>query len=635
MLRRFTLCLVLLFLAPLAALAARDKAADILILSSHTESSEWEQRMLLPVNELIKDHPDLDVEIVHFQLLSHPNVEVLEQARDSVLASYPIRPRMVVLLGGSCFNFVLDVQKRWKGIPILLVGEQDYYCDIEYTLHGPGNPLARRYSITNLKKREYNLTLISAPALIRRTVEMILEVQPGLQKIIFVAGENYLCKERQWRLEQHLRDRHPELAYQAILSSHTTTDQLIATLEKEDPQHTAVIYGSWLVREGYLENVSTRHNTVSLIERIVPVYTLFGCDLDKHPYVTGFYSYSQEEYERTVSQRIVDILDHDIAPADMPFVHLEAGIPTLNYRAMEHFGLDTALIPSDAQVVGAPLTLWQTYKRQIMLGAFLLLITLGLFVIFVMARSLRSMRKARNLAQNASNIKTAFIQNMSHEFRTPMNSIVGFAQLLCLPDGYVSQEEKAEYLSYITNNAHLLSVMVDDMLSIADMEGGQNSIHKAPTNLNEMARQAIKSAEFRKPEGVAIIRQPGLDEDARYLTDGMRVQQILINFLTNACKHTTEGEIVIGSSLVENPGYITFYVADTGTGVPIDQAESIFDRFVKLDTSKQGAGLGLSICRMIATNLGGKIWLDTSYTDGARFVLIIPREEVKSSPVSE
>ena len=357
--------------------------------------------------------------------------------------------------------------------------------------------------------------------------------------------------------------------------------------------------------------------------------------MDKHPYVTGFYSYSQEEYERTVSQRIVDILDHDIAPADMPFVHLEAGIPTLNYRAMEHFGLDTALIPSDAQVVGAPLTLWQTYKRQIMLGAFLLLITLGLFVIFVMARSLRSMRKARNLAQNASNIKTAFIQNMSHEFRTPMNSIVGFAQLLCLPDGYVSQEEKAEYLSYITNNAHLLSVMVDDMLSIADMEGGQNSIHKAPTNLNEMARQAIKSAEFRKPEGVAIIRQPGLDEDARYLTDGMRVQQILINFLTNACKHTTEGEIVIGSSLVENPGYITFYVADTGTGVPIDQAESIFDRFVKLDTSKQGAGLGLSICRMIATNLGGKIWLDTSYTDGARFVLIIPREEVKSSPVSE
>ena len=72
--------------------------------------------------------------------------------------------------------------------------------------------------------------------------------------------------------------------------------------------------------------------------------------------------------------------------------------------------------------------------------------------------------------------------------------------------------------------------------------------------------------------------------------------------------------------------HITFYVEDTGPGVPLDKAESIFDRFVKLDNSKQGAGLGLSICRLIATNLGGKIWLDTSYNDGARFVLAIPKE---------
>ena len=84
---------------------------------------------------------------------------------------------------------------------------------------------------------------------------------------------------------------------------------------------------------------------------------------------------------------------------------------------------------------------------------------------------------------------------------------------------------------------------------------------------------------------------------------------------------------MLGSSLVENPGYITFYVEDTGPGVPAEKAESIFDRFVKLDTHKQGAGLGLSVCRMVAENLGGKVWLDTRYTDGARFILAIPREE--------
>jgi signal transduction histidine kinase len=107
----------------------------------------------------------------------------------------------------------------------------------------------------------------------------------------------------------------------------------------------------------------------------------------------------------------------------------------------------------------------------------------------------------------------------------------------------------------------------------------------------------------------------------------MRVQQILINFLTNACKNSTEGDIVLSSSLVENPGYITFAVADHGPGVPADKAERIFERFVKLNSNKQGAGLGLSICRMMAESLGGKVWLDTHYTAGARFVLTIPRKE--------
>ena len=606
---------------------ARDKAADVFILSSHTEHSEWAQQMLIPVNQLSVERPDLDIVISHLPFLSYPNAEQLIHDRDSVLDLHTVPPRMVILLGSSCFSFAEDVNARWKGIPMLLIGEQDYYCDIDYTLHGPGNPNANRYPVSTLLDKGLNMTLICAPALIRRTVEMILTVQPDLKKLLYVAGESYISKEQQVRLEAYLADRHPEINYQAVLSSQTTTDQLLSILEHEDARTTAAIYGSWMVRAGYRENVTTRHNTVSLIERIAPVYTAFRSDLEKHPYVVGFYSYSKDEYCRTVSQRVLDILDHDISPTRMSFAQFESGIPTLNYMAMEHFGLDVDLIPDDAYVVGAPLTLWQQHKKQIMWAAFFFLIGFGGFIFFFMARSMYHMRKARNMAQNASKMKTAFVQNMSHEFRTPMNAIIGFAQLLCLPEGYITDEEKQEYLSYIMNNSNLLTVMVNDMLSIADMENGEFSINKSVVNLNEMARQAIKAVEFRVPPGVRIVRQPGIEEDARFITDGMRVQQILINFLTNACKHTTSGEIVIGSSMIENPGYITFYVADTGTGVPIEKAEEIFERFVKLDSSKQGAGLGLSICRVMAHSMGGKVWLDTAYTDGARFVLVIPRED--------
>lgn len=625
MMRKLFRCLAALQLLTLP-LAARDRAVDVLVLSSHSASSEWQHIMTPPIDSLAQERPELNIVYSNLPFISYESVQSLEHDRDSILDAHALPPRLLILLGGSCFSFAPHLQERWPGVPMLLIGEQDYYCDLDYTLHGPGDPDANRYPITGLKEKGLNLSLICAPPLIRRTVEMILTVQPRLEKLFFVAGENYLSKERQWRLEQLLQEHYPQIAYQAITSADATTDQLLTLLERESGPQTAVYFGSWLVREGYWQSYSTRHNTVSLIEHIAPVYTLFANDLEKHPYVVGFYSYSQTEYNRTVRQRILDVLDLAISPSEMPFAYMQTGIPTLNYRAMEHFGLDPALIPPDAVAVHKPHSLWQSHRRQIMWLLALLLLGMGAYTLFVMARSLRSLRRGRNMAENANKMKTAFIQNMSHEVRTPLNAIMGFSQLLCLPDGYISDEEKAEYLSYILNNSQLLTVLVNDMLDIADMENGRYAIHESPTNVNEVARLAIKAVEYRIPPGVNLIREPGTPEDVLYMTDGMRVQQILINFLTNACKYCNGKDIVIGSSLTETPGYITFYVADHGPGVPVEEAESIFQRFIKLDYSKQGAGLGLSICRMVAQSMQGKVWLDTSYTDGARFVLAIPEK---------
>jgi signal transduction histidine kinase len=272
------------------------------------------------------------------------------------------------------------------------------------------------------------------------------------------------------------------------------------------------------------------------------------------------------------------------------------------------------------------MTVWQAHKPQIMWAAFFLLVGLGLFVFAIMRRSMRSLKKARDISEKSNLMKEAFVHNISHEIRTPLNGIIGFSQLLCLPEGYNTDEEKSEYLQYVMNNSQLLTVIINDLLSLSDMENGEFGVTLAPCNLNDMVRLAIKSIEHRLPFGVTIVREPGIPEDLRIITDGMRVQQVLINFLTNACKYTEEGTITIASSLNENPGYVTFSVADTGMGIPKEKAEEIFDRFTKL-TDRQGAGLGLSVCRLIAQALDGEVWLDTSYTAGARFVFTIPYVE--------
>ena len=119
--------------------------------------------------------------------------------------------------------------------------------------------------------------------------------------------------------------------------------------------------------------------------------------------------------------------------------------------------------------------------------------------------------------------------------------------------------------------------------------------------------------------------EPESAEPFNFRTDPRRVQQILINLLTNACKHTQSGSIVLSTSLTAEPGYVTFAVTDTGTGIPPEQAEKIFERFTKLNDFVQGTGLGLSICRDIAGLMGAKVYLDTTWEGpGARFILSVP-----------
>lgn len=275
----------------------------------------------------------------------------------------------------------------------------------------------------------------------------------------------------------------------------------------------------------------------------------------------------------------------------------------------------------------------KTQKYLILAGAAVLL-GIILFLLIHIRTLLRANRKdgkriadlteANEKVRMANEAKTRFIQNMTHEVRTPLNAITGFSQLLSLPDGMFSEEEKSEFSSHVMSNTKMLTMLLDDILHSSDMDSGSYSINIEPSECGAICQESISSAEHRLQPGVQIVFRPEIELPYTLNTDPLRVQQVLTNLLTNACKHTPSGEIRLGCSLTENEGSMTFSVEDTGPGIPAEHAERIFERFVKLNDFVQGTGLGLSICRDITARLGGKIYLDTSYKGGSRFVFTIP-----------
>lgn len=258
----------------------------------------------------------------------------------------------------------------------------------------------------------------------------------------------------------------------------------------------------------------------------------------------------------------------------------------------------------------------------------------GILGLYIYVRNLRkSQRKDRIMiaelteanerARAADVAKTQFMRNMTHELRTPLNAISGFSQVLSMSDD-MSVQDKKEMAGYIIENTNIMTMLIDDIINSSAMDKNEYEVVMGDAECGQICRDSMATAEYRLQRGVKMRFKPTMPIPYNIRTDARRVQQVLINLLTNACKHTVKGEIRLGCSVTEVPGMLSFSVEDTGPGIPASEAEHIFERFVKLDSFVQGTGLGLSICRQIAHALGGSVYLDTEYTGGARFVFNIP-----------
>lgn len=229
------------------------------------------------------------------------------------------------------------------------------------------------------------------------------------------------------------------------------------------------------------------------------------------------------------------------------------------------------------------------------------------------------LRKAKEVAEQSNWLKTMFIQNMSHEIRTPLNFIVGFSGVLV--DMLDEKEDIGQYVALIESNSKLLLKLVGDILDISILDSEVEIKHNA-VDVNACCQASIDAAGASFDPGVRLIFEPACDEliiNSNY----SYIVQVLDNLLGNASKFTHEGSVTLAYEVKKEENQLIFTVTDTGIGIPVEEQERVFERFVKLDNFSQGAGLGLSICRIVAERLGGYLRIDKGYTQGTRVIFCV------------
>lgn len=224
---------------------------------------------------------------------------------------------------------------------------------------------------------------------------------------------------------------------------------------------------------------------------------------------------------------------------------------------------------------------------------------------------------ARDRALQADRLKSAFLANMSHEIRTPLNAIVGFSDLLKDLQAF-SSEEVQQFVETININCTLLLALINDILDLSRIESGTMDFQFSSYNLTFIMQEVYDSQRLSMSQGVELCTDFPEGADKYITTDAVRLKQVLNNLINNAKKFTVQGSITLGYR-VDESGYTTVFVEDTGAGISDEDQKHIFERFYKADSFTQGAGLGLSICQTIVERIHGTITVTSKPGRGTRF----------------
>ena len=462
---------------------------------------------------------------------------------------------------------------------------------------------------------------------IRRNVELIRSLYPQVKNIALVTDNTYGGISLQALVREEWK-HYPDL--NLILVDSRQGEEAVHEAYASLPPRSAVMLGTW--RVGCDGEYLMQRSLIELVQSNprIPVFSITRTCIGD--VAIGGYVPEYESGAPLIATQIKKY--YDTGRIDDVHFHTSKNVYLFDSRKLKEWKIAEYALPKGSVVedtIAAKLSKYSHYIELLMLGI-LLLVLLLLFVTWLLLRVQRLKRTleeregqlvvARERAEESDMLKSAFLANMSHEIRTPLNAIVGFSSLMQSEE--LSQEERAEYCDIVVNNSEMLLTLLNDILDISSLECGKIRFNYASEEIVQICQHALMTTAHTRQEGVEGRFECAVDS-FMLTTDAHRLSQILINLLTNAGKFTSEGSITLGVEIDKEHGEVLFSVTDTGPGIPPDKQEMVFNRFEKLEgNKKKGTGLGLAICRQIAVIIGGRIWVDPTYTGGARFIFAHP-----------
>ncbi len=631
-LHRYIIIILLLFFTGHKVYSESTIQKSILIISSYNNSS---RQVSNNITDFIDSYRNLGgrytIMIENMNCNSFSDATEWKPTLKGIFSKYQASksPSMVIIFGQEAWGTYLSLSDEERlDVPVIVSMVSRNYVDLP----------TREQDIIDWAPESLDYTMFNdslAPPVtaymynfdIGKNIELILDLYPDTENIVFLSDNTYGGVALQALVRDELK-KYANLNLQLLDGRGHTIYTLINELKKV-PENSAMLLGTWRIDKN--DGVIMPNATYLIFDANPNLPAFTPTSVAMQNWAIGGLIPDYRSVSEDIAAKAYYSLDCDsVIP---PQIELFENHLLLDYVKINQVELDISNLKQDYTIINKPATFYELYHQQIwmIVGVMAFLALAFLLVSYYLLRlkflnrrlavSEANLMEAKNAAEESNRLKSAFLANMSHEIRTPLNAIVGFTDVIS--SGEISQEEIAEYNSIIKSNSNLLLHLINDILDLSRMESGRVNLNMQPCNVVSLCKEALATVDISNKTLNHLEFESNLDQ--YFLdVDSQRLKQVLINLLSNALKFTTEGTITLSFVVDTKESLAYFSVSDTGIGIPKDKQSQVFDRFEKLNDYAQGTGLGLAICKLIVEKLGGAIWVDADYTDGARFIFNLP-----------